>query len=82
MRPFALTSEFENSLKKLDKNQQRLILKRMDKILEMPDLGKPLHAPMQNYRSERVEKFRIIYAVRGESIYFAFLANRKHVYDI
>lgn len=80
MHPFVLTKEFENSLKKLDKNQQRLILRRMDKILQMPELGKPLHAPMQNYRSERIEVFRIIYSQKGDTIYFAFLEHRKTAY--
>ena len=60
---------------------RKRIGKRIGKILEMPELGKPLHAPLNNYKSERMEKHRIVYKVVGSTVVFAWLEHRKHVYE-
>ena len=80
MQPFCLSADFERALKKLDKRQKEIILKKMQKIIENPEFGKPLHKPMQNYKSERAEKLRIIYTMKGESVIFAFLEHRQKAY--
>jgi len=40
-----------------------------------------LHAPLHDYKSERLEKLRIIYKVVGEKVESAWLDDRGHVYD-
>lgn len=78
---FIRTEKFKEQVGKLDGRMQELVLKKMDKILENPLLGKPLHSPLHTYRSERIEKYRIIYKINSEVIEFAWLDHRKHVYD-
>lgn len=81
--PFAVfrSDRFKKEFKKLDKRQKALVKKKMLKIIEKPELGKPLHAPLQNFKSERIEKLRIIYALEGNTIKFAWIDGRGHVYD-
>ena len=72
---------FEKQYKKLDSWHQELVKKKIQKITENPELGKPLHKPLQNYKSERVEKLRVIYTVRENTIEFCWIQHRKHAYD-
>lgn len=66
---------------KLDKHKKGILLKRIEKILENPQLGKPLHAPLQNYRSERIEHFRIVYTITRGTVLFVIFEHRKKAYD-
>jgi mRNA-degrading endonuclease RelE of RelBE toxin-antitoxin system len=75
------SDRFLADVKKLDKHQRKLVYKRIEKILANPQLGKPLHAPLHDYLSERLEKFRIIYKIVGNTAEFAWLDHRGHVYD-
>lgn len=81
MLPYFYSKKFEEQFRKLDKRQQLLIKKKILKIAEQPELGKPLHAPLQNFKSERVEKMRIIYRVSGNRIELAWIDHRGHAYD-
>ncbi|MCR4335308.1 MAG: hypothetical protein NUV57_02105 [archaeon] len=74
------SDRFKKEYKKLDGHQQELVDKKLLKIIENPLLGKPLHAPLQNYKSERIEKLRIIYLIIGKTIKFAWIDDRGHVY--
>ncbi|MBI5177008.1 hypothetical protein HY995_02890 [Candidatus Micrarchaeota archaeon] len=67
-------------VKNLDKHQRELVYKRIGKILEAPQLGKPLHSPLHDYQSERLEKLRIIYKIVGQTVEFAWLDDRGHVH--
>jgi mRNA-degrading endonuclease RelE of RelBE toxin-antitoxin system len=75
------TERFKKEYQKLDKRQQEIVKKKMQKILENPELGKPLHVPLQNFKSERIEKLRIIYTLEGKTIKFTWLDDRGHAYD-
>jgi mRNA-degrading endonuclease RelE of RelBE toxin-antitoxin system len=68
------------SLKKLDKSDADIVLKRMAKVLKNPELGKPLHSPLQGHRSERARNLRIVYKVEKGRIVFVFLGHRKEAY--
>ena len=76
----AFSELFLKEIRKLDKRQKELAYKRIEKILQNPGLGKPLHAPLSNYLSERIEKFRIIYKIQGKTVEFAWFEHRKHAY--
>lgn len=78
---YSFSSEFKKAFGKLDNRMKFLVKKKIAKIAENPELGKPLHKPLQNFKSERVEKMRIVYAFDGKSIEFALLDDRGHVYD-
>lgn len=77
---FSYSDEFRKQYRKLDKGQRELIKKRIRKIAENPELGKPLHAPLQNYLSERVEKTRIVYRICQGEIQFAWVQHRGKAY--
>lgn len=74
------SERFKKEYKKLDRRQQELIDKKIQKIIELPGLGKPLRAPLQNFKSERIEKLRIIYTLEGKTIKFSWIDDRGHVY--
>lgn len=78
---FFRSDRFKKEYGKLDAWQQKLVAKKMAKIISQPELGKPLHAPLQNFWSERIEKLRIIYTIEGTTIKFAWIDNRGHVYE-
>jgi mRNA-degrading endonuclease RelE of RelBE toxin-antitoxin system len=80
MRTLLFTPDFEKALKKLDPSIQNQILKRIQKIIQMPGLGKPLHAPLANHFSERIGAYRVIYTFSSETITFSFLDHRDNVY--
>ncbi len=80
MFDYFYSDRFKKQYKKLDPRQQELVKKKILKIAENPDLGKPLHAPLQHYKSERVENLRIIYSVENKTIQFAWIDDRGHVY--
>ncbi len=62
------SERFKKGYKKLDHRQQELIDKKIQKIIELPELGKPLRAPLSNFKSERTEKLRIIYTLEGKTV--------------
>ncbi len=81
MVDYFYSERFKKQYKKLDPHQQELVKKKILKIVENPALGKPLHAPLQHYLSERIENLRIIYRVNDTTIQFAWLDDRGHVYE-
>lgn len=80
MHSYFFSERFKKEYQKLDPHMRDLVKKKILKIAENPDFGKPLHSPLQNYRSERVEKMRIIYIVESTTIHFAWIDNRDRVY--
>lgn len=78
---YSFSSEFKKAFRKLDDRTKSLVKKKIAKIAENPELGKPLHKPLQNFKSERVEKLRLVYSFDGKFIEFAMLDGRGHVYD-
>ncbi len=77
---YSFSGEFKKAFRKLDDRMKILVKKKIAKIAANPDLGKPLHKPLQNLKSERVEKLRLVYYFDGKSIEFALLDDRGHVY--
>lgn len=80
MFEYASTDRFKKDYRKLDPRQKEIVKKKMRKIVENPDFGKPLHSPLQNFRSERIENLRIVYTKKGESVEFGWIDDRGHVY--
>ncbi len=76
----AYSDRFISDLKKLDRRQKTLVFNRIEKILSNPELGKPLHAPLNGFKSERLECYRIIYKQTGTTIEFAWLQHRDEAY--
>ena len=74
------SDRFKKEYQRLDGHMQKLVAKKMAKIISQPELGKPLRAPLQNFRSERIENLRIIFTIEGTAIKFAWIDDRGHVY--
>ncbi len=77
----AFTPQFLETFKKIDRHQQDKVIKRLERIAQAPELGKPLHAPLNHYKSERLESYRIIYRTHGNVVEFAWLDKRKKAYE-
>ncbi|PIN84766.1 MAG: hypothetical protein COV47_05695 [Candidatus Diapherotrites archaeon CG11_big_fil_rev_8_21_14_0_20_37_9] len=80
MTSFSTTHKWDKKFVKLDLRTKKVVLKKIDKIVENPLLGKPLHKPLQNRYSERVEKLRIIYKYLAGHVTFLYFEDRGHVY--
>jgi len=74
------TEKFASEYEKLDKSLKIRVGKAIQKIIDKPELGKPLMYSFAGLRSERVGKFRIIYEEKGNSIIFHMFEHRKKVY--
>lgn len=76
----AFTREFLRIHGRLDGQTRILIDKRMEKILDKPELGKPMKNVLGGIMSERVGNMRILYEVRGDTVVFRYVGHRKNVY--
>ena len=69
-------------LKKLDKLERRIILKKLEKLRNNPELGKPLVGKLAGLWSLRIGKYRAIYQIRQSKLVILVLkiGHRKVVY--
>jgi len=74
------TEKFEREFKKIDKSIKEKAIKQIDKILENPDIGKPLKYQLKDERTVYVKPYRIIYSFFNNTIYFLKFEHRKGVY--
>jgi len=74
----------ENSFKKLDRNTQIKISKKINQLKKNPYLGKRLSGNLHGFRSLRFDKYRIIYTIiEGKLlIVVADIAHRKGSYKL
>ena len=70
---------FIKQIKNLDSFLLKKIQKQIDKILDNPNVGKPLTYSMGE-RTLYIKPFRLIYAVRGDEIILLKFEHRKSVY--
>ena len=71
---------FIKQTKRLDKESLHRLRKQILKVIEKPDIGKPLKY-RRGERSLRIKPFRLIYAVRDEELILLKFDHRKRVYD-
>ena len=76
------THEFRREIKKVrDKAMQGKVKKIVQKIIDNPEVGKPLRYELEGLRSVRVPPFRILYEHTGDSIIFHTFEHRDSVYS-
>ena len=76
------THEFRRGIKKVrDKAMQGKVKKIVQKIIDNPDVGKPLKYELDGLRSVRVPPFRILYEHTGDCLIFHTFEHRDSVYS-
>jgi len=66
-------------LMKKDKNQLNAINKKIEELLKNPEIGKPLHFPLQNMRRVRIMKsFVLIYSINKKENTLAIVEYGHH----
>ena len=71
--------KFIKDIKRLDDFFLKKIEKQIMKILENPEVGKPLKYK-KGERSLYIKPFRLVYALRGEELILLKFDHRKKVY--
>ncbi len=71
---------FLKQTKNLDSFTLERLKKQINKILENPNVGKPLRYK-RGERSLYIKPFRLIYAIRGDEVILLKFGHRKNVYD-
>ncbi len=75
------TEKFEKEFKKADSTVKIIALKQVQKIIQNPEIGKPLRYDLKGERTIYVKPFRIIYTFSNNTLYFLRFEHRKNVYD-
>ncbi len=76
------TSKFEHDVKRIkDKSVKDRLEKNIRKIVENPEIGKPLSYVLKGERTVRIPPFRLIYAINESTLILLRFENRNSVYD-
>jgi len=72
-----------NFFKKLDKNLQERIGKKIGLLKDNPKLGKPLTGNLAGLWSLRVDKYRALYRILNDKliIFILDIGHRKNIYE-
>ena len=75
------SSKFKKSAKHLNSEQRNKLEKTIRKIIEKPDIGKPLRYG-RGERTLRIKPFRIVYSYRKDidTLFLLKFEHRKAVY--
>ena len=75
------TEEFEKDIKGIKEESEKVRLKKtIEKIIQNPEIGKPLRYKLAGLRSVRISSSRIIYKVEGERIILLKFGHRRNIY--
>ena len=75
------THKFERDVKSIkDKRIKEQIKKQIKKIIENPETGKHLRYDLHGEYSVYVKPFRLIYAVKDNTVFLLRFRHRKEVY--
>ncbi len=76
-----ITEKFEKDVKKIrDKSVKERIDSKVKAILENSAIGKPLRYGLKGERTVRIDPYRLIYSVSGDSLILLRFEHRKDVY--
>jgi mRNA-degrading endonuclease RelE of RelBE toxin-antitoxin system len=81
MVEYIFTEKFEREFKKADNSIKEKARKQIRKIIEEPEIGKPLRYDLKGERTVYVRPFRIIYSFSNGTIYFLRFEHRAEVYN-
>ena len=76
------TQKFESDVKRVkDRLTRERLEKQLRRIVENPEIGKPLRFGLKFERTVRMNPYRLIYAINGNSLILLRFEHRKSVYD-
>ena len=75
------TEKFEKELKKADNSVKEKAVKQIKKIINDPEIGKPLRYDLKGERTIYIKPYRIIYSLYNNKIQFLRFEHRGDVYD-
>lgn len=74
------TPRFLKRIKVLDREVQVLILRKVTVLKANPYAGKPLRGEWKGVYSLRVGNYRVLYKIKGNTIFLLVAGHRKRVY--
>jgi len=74
------TDKFEKEVKRLDSSVKIKVVKQIEKIIQSPNIGKPLRYDLKGERTIYIKPYRVIYAFDKDTITFLRVEHRKTVY--
>ena len=81
MPQIELSEKFKNQIKKIkDETVLDRVRKELKNLLKDPDTGKPLRYSLKGFRSIRIGKHRLLYAIDGDVIRAYAFEHRNDVY--
>ncbi|MBS3140863.1 type II toxin-antitoxin system RelE/ParE family toxin [Candidatus Woesearchaeota archaeon] len=75
------TQKFEDDIKHKDSLLKERIKKQIAKIIESPEIGKPLKYSLKSERTIYIKPYRLIYTLSNETLILLRFEHRKEVYD-
>ena len=82
VKTIVYTQKFERDVKKIrDGLVKERLAKQIRKVVEDPEVGKPLRYGLKGEWTIRVPPYRLIYAVQGDRLVLLRFEHRKSVYD-
>jgi len=75
------TPRFLKGIKALDREVQVRILREVNILKANPYAGKPLRGEWKGVYSLRVGDYRILYQIKGNSVFLLVVGHRKRVYE-
>jgi len=71
----------EEVAKVRDGSTLKRLRKQVERIIDSPNIGKPLRYDMKDSRSVYIKPYRLIYSVHGGSLTLMRFEHRKNVYE-
>jgi len=75
------TPRFLKRIKALDIEVQVQILREINILKTNPYAGKPLRGQWKGVHSLRIGNYRVLYQIKGETIFLLVVGHRKHIYE-
>lgn len=69
-------------LKKIDKNSQKKVLEKIQKLKNNPRIGKPLTGNLKGFWRLRQDNYRIVYRIKDQEliVYVMNIGSRENIY--
>lgn len=82
IRSVVYSQKFERDVKKVrDNSLKERVKDQIGKIVENPEIGKPLRYGLKGEWTVRIKPYRLIYAIQGDTLFLLRFEHRKNVYD-